>query len=143
MKQICFASILSLFKIICRGNKCICKYTLKTFQTCICLSLKSTKLNIHLIGHTKEFTLFLDLNLTANVLDTAHEMPRILLLTWQPKNNEFSNMMLNGSDFIAKTIIVLKWDYKRATMEVYIHSNHLKTKERYNTFFFSFAVKRV
>lgn len=38
--------------------------------------------NIHLIGHTKEFTLFLDLNLTANVLDTAHEIPRILLLTW-------------------------------------------------------------
>lgn len=77
------------------------------------------------------------------MLDTAHEMPRILLLTWQPKNNEFSNMMLNGSDFIAKTIIVVKWDYKRATMEVLIHSKHLKTKERYNTFFFSFAVKRV
>lgn len=142
MKQICFASILSLFKIICRGNKCICKYTLKTFQTCICLSLKSTK---HPFNRSYQgITLFLDLNLTANVLDTAHEMPRILLLTWQPKNNEFSNMMLNGSDFIAKTIIVvLKWDYKRATMEVFIYSNHLKTKERYNTFFFSFAVKRV
>lgn len=75
------------------------------------------------------------------MLDTAHEMPRILLLTWQPKNNEFANMMLNGSDFIAKTIIVVKWDYKRATMEVFIHSNHLKIKARY--IFFSFAVKQV
>lgn len=33
--------------------------------------------------------------------------------------SEFSNVMLNASDFVAKTVNVVIWDNKRATMEVF------------------------
>lgn len=35
-------------------------------------------------------------------------------------NYKFSNKMLNGSDFVAKTIKMVKQDYKRAVMYIYI-----------------------
>lgn len=35
-------------------------------------------------------------------------------------NYKFSNTMLNGSDFVAKTIKMVKQDYKGAVMYIYI-----------------------
>lgn len=39
-------------------------------------------------------------------------------------NSGFSNVILNGSDFVAKTIKVLKWDYIRATMDVFFYQSY-------------------
>lgn len=33
-------------------------------------------------------------------------------------NNDRRQRMLNGSDFVAKTVNVVNWDYKRTTIEV-------------------------
>lgn len=42
-------------------------------------------------------------------------------------NYKFSNTMLNGSDFVAKTINVVKWGYRRVTLKVF-ETNHYSSE---------------
>lgn len=60
-------------------------------------------------------------------------------------NCKFSNTMLNGSDFVAKTIRMVKQDYKRATIEVF-QTNYMKNlgdRDTMQYIFFLFATKQI
>lgn len=95
-------------------------------------------LKIHLMGHTKSFiTLLRCLKLLANLpgnltWNVSHLITNIMATI----NSKFSNVMLNGSDFGAKKINVVKWDYLyiRATVEVF-QTIHMKIMARYNIYY--------